>query len=148
MKSLEDNPRKKRAFKIFQMSPVEAGAQGISSSLYGIAKEVGASMPTISQWRKEYNEIVARGDKVIINSDEFDPLVYLKERNKDITEGIVKGARAGNAQMAKLAKQLLGELVEESKTEITIGLSADEISRRNLEAERQLREGDYNRGIR
>ena len=46
-----------------------------------------------------------------------------------------------NAFAAKTYLQAKGEFVE--KAEVKLGLSADEISRRNLEAERQLRDSGY-----
>ena len=134
--------KKKQAFKIFAMSPVELGAQGINPSAYGIAKQVGASMPSITKWRKEYNEIIAKGEKpaLLLMSDEFDIIEYLKAHRKEIAKGLVMSSQAGNPSAQKVALTLTGDYEEKQKAEITIGLSADEIARRNLEANRQLEE--------
>lgn len=71
-----------------------------------------------------------------------DPVLWWKKRRQEIDKAILDSAKKGNAQSQKLAKQLAGELVE--KQEIRIGLTADELTRRNLEAERQLREAGFN----
>jgi len=48
-----------------------------------------------------------------------------------------------SAKDKDLAVRMLGMLIEKREDKITVELSADEIARRNLEAERQLREAGY-----
>ena len=56
---------------------------------------------------------------------------------------VYKDAMASGASKAdkELAVKMLGMLIE--RQEVKVGLTADELTRRNLEAERQLREGGY-----
>ncbi len=69
--------------------------------------------------------------------DESDPEAWLQAQLMNLYKAVTKSAQGGNAQSQKLLAQLMGRLVE--KQEVTLGLSADELTRRNLEAERQLR---------
>ncbi len=57
---------------------------------------------------------------------------------KVYADAMVKGASAKDKD---LAVRMLGMLID--RQEVKIGLTADEIARRNLEAERQLKEGGY-----
>lgn len=57
---------------------------------------------------------------------------------KVYNDAIRKGASTRDKE---LAVRMLGLIID--KKEISIGLTADEIARRNLEADRQLREGGY-----
>ena len=66
---------------------------------------------------------------------------WLKGKGHEINEALIQSCKGGNAQSLKLFFQLTEQLVE--KQEVKIGLNADEIARRNLEADRQLREGGY-----
>ena len=56
---------------------------------------------------------------------------------KTIYEQAIGGSYRDRELYAKLKKKLKEEI------SVTVGLSADEIARRNLEAERELREGGY-----
>ena len=48
-----------------------------------------------------------------------------------------------NAFAAKVYLQAKGELVEKAEHKVEVGLSADEITKRNFEAERRLQRGGY-----
>lgn len=63
---------------------------------------------------------------------------WLKARGGEINEALIQSCKDGNAQALKLFFQLTEQLVE--KQEVKIGLTADEIARRNFEAERELQE--------
>ncbi len=76
-------------------------------------------------------------------SDKADAQGWLDEHWLEVVQYVFESAKKGNAQSQKLFAQLAGKLIE--KSEVKIGLSADEITRRNLEAERQLREQGFDR---
>lgn len=76
------------------------------------------------------------------DSLESDPEGWWKNRVVELYQAVFSSAKKGNAQSQKLAAQLSGMLVE--KQEVKIGLTADEIARRNFEAERLLRDGGFN----
>ncbi len=57
---------------------------------------------------------------------------------KVYNDAIASDATKGDKE---LAVRMLGMLIE--RQEVKVGLTADELTRRNLEAERQLREGGY-----
>lgn len=71
--------------------------------------------------------------------DEDDPVQWWQKKSKEINESILLSARKGNAQSQKLAKQLSGELVE--KSEVKIGLNADEYFAILAEARRRFAPG-------
>lgn len=102
-----------------------------------LAKKLGITESTLINWKKEKANarIMAPEEK------EYDSIAYLRGRSPEADKALITSCLSGNASSLKLLKQLLGDLVE--KTEVTLGLTADEIARRNLEAERQLREGGY-----
>ncbi len=62
----------------------------------------------------------------------------------EVIQYVFESAKKGNAQSQKLFAQLAGKLVE--KSEVKIGLTADERLRREIEAERQLGEFHNGRG--
>ena len=89
-------------------------------------KKYKISPTAIIRWREE------RG--------EYNSKDYFLSKKKELDEGMVKAVGRGNAQMAKLIKQLTGELVE--KQEVTHkGLSADDIDRIKRKAKDDI--GDF-----
>lgn len=77
-------------------------------------------------------------DKESYNSESF-----LDERSYKVDKALMTACERGNATALRTYYQLTNRLIEKSEQEVKIGLSADEITRRNLEADRQLREGGY-----
>ena len=66
---------------------------------------------------------------------------WLHAQGETVNEALIGACRQGNAQALKLFFQLTDQLVE--KQDIKVGLSADEIAKRNLEADNQLKEEGY-----
>jgi len=79
--------------------------------------------------------------EVEVIPEEYDSEKYLNDHVDKVDEALIEACDQNNAQALKIYYQLTKRLVE--RTEVKIGLTADEITRRNLEAERQLREGGY-----
>lgn len=97
-------------------------------SLIGMARQLGISPPTIQKWKKE----IEQAEKDYSSGD------YFRSRKKEIDQGMVESVKRGNAQMAKLIKQMSGEFVEKSEITHTV-LTADDYSRLSREAEDELR---------
>ncbi len=81
----------------------------------------------------------ANGSWTVDDRMESDPEAWLNAQKMFLYKSIKESAGKGNAQSQKLLSQLGGWLVE--KQEVTVGLSADEIARRNSEARAEL--GDF-----
>ena len=81
------------------------------------------------------------GDSVDTRSLDQKESDDLAEAIKRMDEAVYKAATIENiAKMAELWYKRKGLLIEKQEVDIKVGLSADEIARRNLEAERELRE--------
>lgn len=76
--------------------------------------------------------------KPFIKDGELDVKPYLIAYRKQVLDNLLTACASGNAQALKIYHQLTGDLVEKQEVDVKIGLSADEITRRNLEADRQL----------
>jgi len=74
----------------------------------------------------------------------YDSEKALEKKLKAIDDSLMERSMAGNTNALKIYYQRLGLLTE--KTEVKIGLSADEIARRNLDARRELEGQGYVRG--
>lgn len=109
-----------------------------------LAKQLDIDIQLIKEWTTEAKvekqmlrvetKVQERKEKAYNSKD------YFLSKKKELDEGMVKAVGRGNAQMAKLIKQLTGELVE--KQEVTHkGLSADDISRLSKKAADEL--GDF-----
>lgn len=66
---------------------------------------------------------------------------WLEANYPDLLEYTFEAAKKGNAASQKLLAQLMGKLVE--KSEVKLEISADDMAKRNLEAQRQLKEEGY-----
>lgn len=103
-----------------------------------LAKNLGIELQVMDEWT---TEVKVKELKV----ETYNSKKYFLSKQKEIDEGMVKAVGRGNAQMAKLIKQLTDELVE--KQEVTHkGLSADDISRLTRKAKDDI--GDFISGIR
>ena len=141
--------KKKVALEWFGMTDVERFKSGLPLDKQKLARHLKVGGTTIKDWEAKYyankigEELEASGhltEEEVIDLN-FDPEKWFQETRRERYEALLKACKTGNAQAIKLAAQLANELVE--KQEITVGLSADEIARRNLEAERQLKKGGY-----
>ena len=78
------------------------------------------------------------------NKDEaYDSNKFLEERDGRIDAALIAACEKGSPKALELFFKLRGKLVDKVKADVTIGLSADEIARRNLQAERDLRDAGY-----
>jgi len=64
---------------------------------------------------------------------------FFLSKKREIDEGMLKAVGRGNAQMAKIIKQMTGELVEKAEN-VQVVLTADDYSRLSKRAESELRE--------
>ena len=95
------------------------------------AKYLKIQKETLHAWDKELKDYTSKE--------------FFLSKKREVDEGILAGIKRGNAQMAKLAKQISEELVE--KTEVTHkGFTADDIDKINKKADAELKE--FLRGIR
>lgn len=67
---------------------------------------------------------------------------WLKDQGHDINEALIQACKSGNAQALKLFFQLTEQLTE--KQEITVGLTAEQHSRIDQEADKRIQQ--LNRG--
>lgn len=89
-----------------------------------LAKELGVGKDTLIRWIKSFKEQGNGGDEALF-------IAQVRTRAME--------ARSP-ASILELYARLKGYLVDKSEVKVEIGLSADEHTRRNLEAERELRE--------
>jgi len=66
---------------------------------------------------------------------------YLDKNDGVVDDALVKACKRGNAGALKLYYQLTNRLIE--KSEVKVGLSADERARRNLQADVELLDSGY-----
>jgi len=82
------------------------------------------------------------GDNLISNGNEDD--LALIEKIQKMDEAVYNAATVGKvSRMAELWYKRHGLLVDKSESKVKIELSADDVTRRNLEADRELRESGY-----
>ncbi|KKL91443.1 hypothetical protein LCGC14_1894640 [marine sediment metagenome] len=85
---------------------------------------------------KDYHQGV-----VAEREDAYDSNDWLLNRTAEADKALLDSLSKGSPASLKLFYQLMDRLIE--KQEIIHGLTADETTRRNLEADRQLREDGY-----
>jgi len=86
------------------------------------------------------------GNKEPENLDEFtaeDWKQYLHSQKLVAARALVREIQNGKVTANEAFWKLLGEFIEKTEHKVELGLSADEIARRNFEADRQLRDGGY-----
>ena len=92
------------------------------------SKYIGYPRRTLDKWDHEYNNAQSVG---------YDSKKFFLSKREEIDKGMLHAVNRGNAQMAKLVKQLSGELVE--KQEVThLVLTADDYDRIRKEAKEEL----------
>ena len=113
----------------------------------GLAKELGISVSTISTYAQTLrNEgslpVLAKSDKKFNALSkqlmEFTPEEILEYKRHVYDTAMEKDSSAKDKE---LFAKIQGLIVDKSKVEMRLELTADDIARRNLEAERKLREG-------
>ena len=68
---------------------------------------------------------------------------YLQSQKLVAAKHLVEEVKQGKVTAIEAFFKLLGEFIEKTEHKVEFGLTADEIARRNFEADRQLREGGY-----
>lgn len=79
------------------------------------------------------------GDDLI--EDNYDSEVYLDGKTHKVDAALLEACKKGSPGALKIYYQLMNRLVEKTEQEVKLGLSADELARRNLAAERELESG-------
>ena len=113
----------------------------------GLAKELGISVSTISTYaqtlRKEGSlPVLAKSDKKFDALSrqlmDFTPEEILEYKRHVYDTAMEKDSSAKDKE---LFAKIQGLIVDKSEAKVRLELTADDIARRNLEAERKLREG-------
>ena len=129
----------------FGLTPEQRFSQGMPITKEELRRKLKVQNKTLQGWEQRYNvkalrnrmEITLGGKEV--PEEIYDSKIWLTERTNEVDEALLISVKRGNAQAIKIYKQLTGELVEKSEQKVTLELSADEIARRNLEADRGLK---------
>lgn len=91
----------------------------------------GISRVTLNTWRKEWEQSNLPVER------HSDPEV------QEVLDALKASCLKGNAFAGKVWLQVKGQLVDKSEVKVTLELSAEQIARRNLEAERKLGMAGY-----
>ncbi len=144
---------RKLAIEWMGMSTIERSKNGKPLNDKDMRKYLGVKAAVWSKWIQQFNEQKKRDvymsahpmvDKKVepeVIEAEYNTDTYLNDKTETVDKALIQACENNNAQALKIYYQLTKRLIEEKK--VTIGLTADEIARRNLEAEQQLRAGGY-----
>ena len=166
--ALAKDETKYRAARILALSPTERALRGLPLTLTDIAKLVGVNPGTVSAWNRNLPKILdemremENRQQVLERLEKDKKLRRIAERNlgpQDIAEitdneklalarkvyddAMRQGASASEKDVAI---KMLGLLIDQGRTRKR-GLTADELARRNIEAERELDEWRRARGL-
>ena len=117
-----------------------------------IKKELGISPIQYEKWEKEYNEAKFRDvqeqlNKLTVNLEELEAIAFegddKRMANLARKKMWVIGMHEGNYKSLESYLKATGEFTEKTEQTIKVKLTADDITRRNLEAERELNAGGY-----
>jgi len=143
--SKDDLAKYREVAYILQMSPVERVVMGRPVTLQEISDEFHVSLVKVREIKNnlEYYLIPQHvlDKKVVLK---YDSKAYLESRSQEVDDNLLKACKKLSPSALKVYYQILGKLIEKSETEVKIGLTADELARRNLEAERRV--NDVGRG--
>ncbi len=132
-------------FRLVSMPTLERVERGLPETLIQMSEHLDVMYPTIIKWHhkaklmgiSKMDEAMEKFEPVLPKSkDEEEWAIFMKQLTSDAA---TKGA---TAPTRTLYAQLKGKMPK-TNIDLRIGLSADEIARRNLEASRQLEEGGY-----
>ena len=73
----------------------------------------------------------------------YDSQTWLEGRTLDADRALLEAIQAGKGGAFELFYKLMDRLKDKTEVEVRFGLTADEVSRRNLAAEGELREGGF-----
>ena len=128
------------------LSPEEKFSQGLPLDRTKLRRHLGIGTTVLRDWEKRHwanklgENLETAGDPE--PEDDFNLQEWLKETNRERWESINRSAKSGNPASQRLLALAAGE-IEKKEIKETNELSADDIARRNLEAERQLSEAGY-----
>ncbi len=77
------------------------------------------------------------------DAENYNSQTWLEKRTPDADRALLDAIAAGKVGAFELFYKLMDRLKDKTETEIRFGLTADEVSRRNLEAGNRLREGGF-----
>lgn len=132
-------------YELVAMPTMERVEKGYPETLMGMADYLGVMYATVIKWHKNAKALgISRIDEKNENikplpplsADEKEKEAYMKKLYNETME---KGCQSNKME---LYAKLKGWMPKTS-LDVTLGLSADERIRRNLEADRQLEEGGY-----
>ena len=101
---------------------------------------VPRKLKTFARENKITPQTVINYKKKLKSTDDYDSLDYFRSRKAEIDAAIVNFTIKGNAAMAKILKQLTGDLVEKSEQTHKFELNADDHLRIRDEAKRRVSE--------
>ena len=135
--------KKNLAFEWFGWDDDTRFQKGYSYKMAPFAvKDLKISLATLQNWKREWIKINAPVTAVDENGDEVYNSDFFLHKNLQYVDGLLlRGCEKLNPNSLKLFFQRAGVLIERS--EVKIGLSAEEVARRNLESIRTLREGGF-----
>ena len=133
--------KKKVALEWFAMDEVERFKASLPMDKQKLAKHLRVGLTTIKDWESRYyankiGENLEEAGKLPAVVDEQE---YARDEVQEVLDALHQMATVGkSAFAAKTFLQAKGEFVE--KSEVKLGLTADEIARRNLGAEQELKQ--------
>ncbi len=147
---------KEEVLSILRKSPIQRGLEGLPVTMDEIAVKYHMSPATVSLWNRmsvhsvrvdlpvtlEEAKPPAEVKKKIGRPLKYDYQSYLRSRTREIDEALISKALSGHVNAIEQFNKLLGRLTD--KSEVKIGpINAQEFIKRNLEAERELRDRGY-----
>jgi len=147
---------RKLAMEWFATPTAERWEKGFPLNDKEMRAKLGVKTTVWNKWINQFHEKQKRdvvmkchpmatgGEKSIeveVIEPDYASDAYLNDKTEVVDKALISACEDNNAQALKIFYTLNKRLVE--RTEVKVGLTADELTRRNLEAERQLREGGY-----
>ena len=106
-----------------------------------ITKLLNISHSTAFKWNKEYYKEKKEGTL----SFNYNSVDWLNNRSREADEALIRAVEKGNSAALKLYYQLTGKYIEKAEYEHKFTISADELIKRALAANRRARELDDRR---
>ena len=141
-----DSARKRSVYEWFGMTEEERFRHRLPFSKKELAQGLGISEETLHKWYRDYQKMLNEPKKE--DPPEVPEVKPTEITPEEIAEfrrllfDIAKNPKASNKDR-ELAAKMVGVITERQEKKVTIELTADELTRRNLEADRQLREVGY-----
>ena len=100
------------------------------------AHQYGMTLRTLEQWDERIDNPISKR-----KIEKYDSESFLKDRTLEIDEALIQSCIKGSPKALELFYKLTGrKLIDKSEVDVKLGLSADEVIRRLLNAEREARE--------